>query len=165
MDVAATIQELTPTWLSAAVTETWLLTRSDPFAPIHGDYRLDNLMVRPDGQVVAVDWQGLTLGPPTRDVAFFLGSSLEPEVRSEHEHELVAAYHEAIVSRGVHGYGVERCFDDYRVGQLSGPFVTVMGCEYAVARTAASDAMFLTMAARSCAAIRDLGSIDHVTRG
>lgn len=150
---------------AAAVTEAWLLARPEPFAPIHGDYRLDNLMVRPDGHIVAVDWQGLSLGPPTRDVAFFLGTSLEPELRGWHERELVAVYHEAVVGRGVHGYGPERCFDDYRVGQLSGSFVTVMGSEYAVARTAASDAMFLTMAARSCVAIRELGSIEYVQRG
>jgi hypothetical protein len=60
---------------------------------------------------------------------------------------------------------VELCFDDYRIGQLSGTFVTVMGSEYAVARSAASDEMFLVMAARSCAAIRELGSIEHVLRG
>jgi Phosphotransferase enzyme family len=148
---------------AAAVTEAWLLDRSEPFAPIHGDYRLDNLMIHPDGHIVAVDWQGLTLGPPTRDVAFFLGTSLEPEMRSRHEHDLVTGYHNSLVLRGVRGYSAQRCFDDYRVGHLSGTFVTVLGSEYAVSRTPASDLMFLTMAARSCAAIRELGSIELVS--
>jgi hypothetical protein len=39
--------------------------------------------------------------------------------------------------------------------------VTVIGCMYATgARTDKSDAMFLAMARRSCAAIRDLRSLE-----
>ena len=49
-----------------------------PFAVIHGDYRLDNLMFPPDGDgVVALDWQTVGVGPPARDIAYFLGTSLE----------------------------------------------------------------------------------------
>ena len=38
-------------------------------AIVHGDYRLDNCMVGPDGQVVAVlDWEICTLGDPLADL-------------------------------------------------------------------------------------------------
>ena len=39
-------------------------------AIVHGDYRLDNVVVSPDGHVVAVlDWEMATLGDPLADVA------------------------------------------------------------------------------------------------
>ena len=84
---------------------------------IHGDYRLDNLMfsTTEDDDVVAVDWQTMIVGPPTRDVAYFLGTSLDVDDRRAAEEQLVASYHRALVARGVDGYDAERCFDDYRV--------------------------------------------------
>ena len=102
---------------------------------IHGDYRLDNLMfsTTEDDDVVAVDWQTMIVGPPTRDVAYFLGTSLDVDDRRAAEEQLVASYHRALVARGVDGYDADRCFDDYRVGQLQGPMITVIGCMYATA--------------------------------
>jgi len=142
----------------------WVLARPEPFAVIHGDYRLDNLMFGADADdVVAVDWQTLAVGPPTRDVAYFLGTSIQVDERREHEQRLVTAYHAELVRRGVEGYSPDQCFDDYRVGHLQGPFITTLGAAYATAvRTEAADRMFVAMATRSCAAIRDLGSIDLV---
>lgn len=147
---------------AATATATWLLAGSSPFSLTHGDYRLDNLMFHPDGdEVVALDWQTLSLGPPGRDLAYLLGTSLEPEARRSHETSIVAAYHSDLVTRGVMGYGADRCFADYRLGQLQGPLITVLGCEFATAqRTARADAMFLAMARRSCSAIRDLTTLD-----
>ncbi len=146
---------------AARTTEAWYLASPTPFAPLHGDYRLDNMMVRQTGEIVTVDWQGLSLGPPTRDLAFFVATSLDSQTRRLHERALVAAYHAALAGRGV-AYDEEQCFEDYRIGQLSVPFVTVMGSEFAVARTEASDEMFVVMATRACAAIRDLDSIGRV---
>jgi hypothetical protein len=111
--------------------------------------------------VAAVDWQTLAVAPPARDLAYFLGTSLRVEDRRDAEAELVGAYHGELTARGVPGYSAASCFDDYRIGQLQGPLITTLGCIYAPsARTDASDAMFLTMARRSCAAIRELGSLD-----
>jgi aminoglycoside/choline kinase family phosphotransferase len=150
---------------ASAITE-WQLARPEPFAVIHGDYRLDNLMFAPeDDDVVAVDWQTVIVGPPTRDVAYFLGTSLDVEERRAAEEQLVASYHRELCSRGVDGYDLERCFDDYRVGQLQGPMITVIGCMYATAtRSDAADRMFLAMIHRACAAIQDLDSISAISR-
>ena len=144
-----------------AITE-WQLARAEPFAVIHGDYRLDNLMfsTTADDDVVAVDWQTMIVGPPTRDVAYFLGTSLDVDDRRASEQQLVASYHRELCARGVDGYDAARCFDDYRVGQLQGPMITVIGCMYATAeRSDAADGMFLAMIHRACAAIQDLDSI------
>ena len=59
----------------------------------HGDYRLDNLMFPPAGPgVAAVDWQTTSAGPPLRDLAYFLGNSLTPDLRRAHESDLVDSY-------------------------------------------------------------------------
>lgn len=149
---------------TSAVIEQWQLARPMPFSVIHGDYRLDNLLFNDtSGEVTAVDWQTAAIGPPLRDVAYLLGTSLLSEDRRANEERLVREYHTALVDHGVRGYGAAQCWDDYRLGQLQGPMITVIGCIYAAAdRNDKSDAMFLAMARRSCAAIRELGSLDLV---
>jgi len=149
---------------AAALMERWQLVGREHFAPIHGDYRLDNLLFPPDGiGVVVVDWQTLTVAPPARDLAYFLATSLDVAHRRATERDLVAAYHAELVARGVEGYTVDRCFDDYRLGQLQAPMITTIGCMYATAeRSEAADRMFLAMARRSCTAIRDLDALGAV---
>lgn len=139
----------------------WLLTRPERFAVIHGDYRPDNLMFPAHGPgVSAVDWQTLALGLPGRDVGYFLATSLEVPVRREHERALVGAYHEALLAHGVDGFDLDECFEDYRLGVVQGPLITVLGAVYATDPTEASDAMFTAMITRSLAAIRDLRPFD-----
>ena len=136
----------------------WQLTRPDRFSVTHGDYRPDNLMFMPDGSSVStVDWQTLGIGLPGRDIGYFLATSVEPEIRRSSERELVAIYHAALETHGVTDHSLEECFEDYRLGVVQGPLITILGAVYATAEpTEASDAMFLAMITRSCAAIRDL---------
>jgi aminoglycoside phosphotransferase (APT) family kinase protein len=48
-------------------------------AIVHGDYRLDNLIVRPSGEIAAVlDWELCTLGDPLADVGLLLAYWREP---------------------------------------------------------------------------------------
>jgi len=142
------------------IIEAWALARAERFGLVHGDYRLDNLMFPPDGAagVVALDWQTLSLALPARDLAYFLGTGLSVEDRRAHERDLVAAYHQALTSYGVEGYSLEDCWEDYRFAMVQGPLVSVFGCAYGT-RTERGDRMFAVMVARSCAAIRDLGSL------
>lgn len=105
-----------------------------------------------------VDWQTLTVGLPARDLAYFLGTSLTTADRRAHEHELVAACHRALTGGGVTGYSLAQCLDDYRFGFPQGPLITVLGCAYGTP-TERGDEMFLAMATRACAAIRDHQSL------
>lgn len=147
----------------AAAIGRWLPDRARPFAVVHGDHRLDNLMFGAGGEVAALDWQSVGTGPPGRDLAYFVGTTFDAPDRRRHEDGLVAAYHDELTARGVTGYPLDRCAEDYRAGHLQGPLITVLGAVYATAaRTDAADRMFLAMATRSCAAIRDLGSLDLV---
>ena len=146
----------------ASRSGSWLLSRSERFSPIHGDYRLDNLLfATPAGgsPVATVDWQTLEIGLPGRDLGYFLGNSLSSENRRECERELVAAYHEALVALGVKGHSLEECFDDYRHGQFQGLLVTVVA-SVMLTHTQRGDAMFMAMSSRACQAIRDLESLD-----
>jgi hypothetical protein len=143
---------------AAAATAAWQVARPEPFGLVHGDYRLDNLMFPLEGTgVCALDWQTLSIAPPPRDVAYFLGNSLRTDDRRAHEEALVAEYHAELVALGVDGYGLDECWHDYRLGQLQGPMITILGCMYATAeRSERADGMFLAMATRCAAAIRDL---------
>ncbi len=50
-----------------------LIPKQGPAAIVHGDYRLDNCMLGPDGDVVAVlDWELCTLGDPLADLGLLL---------------------------------------------------------------------------------------------
>jgi hypothetical protein len=114
--------------------------------------------------VSALDWQTVGVAPPGRDLGYFLGTALHPEDRQRHEHDLVALYFDELRRRGVQGYSSNECFDDYRLGQLQGPFITVLGCVYGATaeRSQDADEMFISMAKRSCAAIRELESLSLV---
>ena len=155
----------------AEVMGAWILGRPERFAPVHGDFRMDNLMFFPDADVLdtsgdggpgrdlaTVDWQTVGVGLPARDLAYFLETSLDPELRRAHEGELVGEYHRVLLTFGVEDYSYDQCFDDYRFAALQGPLITVLGAAYGT-RTERGDEMFLAMASRSCAAIRDLQSL------
>ena len=140
--------------------EDWATGRAEPFALLHSDYRLDNLLfghsdARP---VVAVDWQVVMVGSPLRDVAFLVATGLSAEDRRAGEKGIVDHYHQRLVELGVDGYSAERCWEDYRHGLFQGPFITVLGA-FVAQPTARGDEMFTVMAERSAAAITDLDAM------
>lgn len=144
----------------AGHAKDWLLGRPERFAPVHGDYRLDNLLFARTAagpSVATVDWQTLSIGLPGRDVAYFLGNSLVSDMRRAHEKALVSAYHDELLRLGVENYDFSTCFEDYRYGHFQGPLVTVLGA-MGVIQTNRGDEMFMAMCSRSCQAIRDLDS-------
>ncbi len=145
---------------SAELTGRWAAFDPGTSALVHGDYRLDHLMFPERGPgVSAVDWQTLAVGPPARDLAYFLATSLHVDERRVHERALVHEYVDALRALGVDDYSYDRCFADYRLGVLQGPMITMIGAAYATAeRSASADTMFLAMATRASAALRDLDS-------
>ncbi len=148
---------------AAAAIGPWAALKRERFTLVHGDYRLDNLMFDPaDASVSAVDWQTATSGSPTLDVAYFLETSVLPEQRRRHERQLLAAYVDALATYGVE-YSLDDAMADYRRDLLHGPLITVLGCVFATAAPSPeADEMFLAMATRSCAAIRELATLDAI---
>jgi hypothetical protein len=88
----------------------WAAGRPEPFAMLHSDYRLDNLLFAQSDAprpVVAVDWQVVTVGSPLRDVAFLVATGLSTASRRAGEKGIVEAYHRRLVALGVDGYGAD----------------------------------------------------------
>lgn len=140
----------------------WVLARPERFSLIHGDYRLDNMLFAPDGdRVWVVDWQTLGVGLPTRDLAYFTATSLEPSLRAAIERDLVAEYHSALLSHGVSGYERETCWQDYRFGAIQALLLSALGFAFAVG-TDRGDDMITTMLRRGCQAVRELDTLDLV---
>ena len=147
---------------TAALVGRWLLLEPDRFSLLHGDYRLDNLLYDPERtRVTVVDWQTLTVGLPARDLAYFTGTSLVPELRAEVEAGLVDDYHRELLGHGVTGYDRDTCWRDYRLGAPQITLITTFGFAFA-ATTERGDDMVLTMLERGCRAIRELGTLDLI---
>ena len=138
----------------------WLLAENDRFALLHGDYRLDNILFGPDG-VSVVDWQTLGVGLPARDLAYFVATSLDSQLRATVEEGLVDEYHQALLGYGVTGYDRQTCWRDYRLGVPQVLMISALGFAFSVS-TDRGDDMMLTMLGRGCQAIRDLGTLELI---
>lgn len=140
----------------------WLLAEQDRFALLHGDYRLDNMLFGPDATTITVvDWQTLGVGLPARDLAYFTATSLQPSLRAAIETDLVDKYHHTLSGYAVGDYDRETCWRDYRLGMPQALLISALGFAFAAA-TDRGDDMVLTMLARGCQAIRDLGTLDLI---
>ena len=131
-----------------------------PITVIHGDFRTDNMLFDAKGgdvPVAVVDWQTIDRGSGLIDVAFLLGTALDPHVRAAHEQELVRGYFETLCAAGVRDYDWDQCWTDYR-RQASYAVVFLAPAAMLVERTERGDDMFVTMIRRACAQIRDLGT-------
>ena len=147
----------------AAGAPTWLRHRPAATTLAHNDYRPDNLMFAADGSQVAVlDWQGASWGSGGDDLAFLLGTSLEPDVRRACERDLVGAYTDGLLAAGVRGIDRASCWEDYRRAPISGLFTTILGAAFG-APTERGDRMFKAMARRTAQQVLDLGADEHLT--
>lgn len=180
IDAGAAIAMLWPTFLdrygeslseqsvelgtAIARSSAWPKPSDTPRTLCHVDYRLDNMLFgRPgtDRPLTVVDWQTVSLGTGPADVAYFMSAAVTPEVRREIERDMVALYHERLVSYGVGDYDLIRCWDDYRRGSFSG-FAMAVFASMMVGRTDRGDRMFVTMADGAAAQVFDLDATAYL---
>jgi aminoglycoside/choline kinase family phosphotransferase len=84
-----------------------------PQTVIHTDSRLDNLFFDAVGGVTVIDFQLGLRGRGVSDIAYLVGSSMEPADQAAHWERLLARYHAGLVARGVSGYSLAQCRHDY----------------------------------------------------
>ena len=138
---------------------SWMGRDRGPRTIVNADFRLDNLLFSPDRpDPVVVDFQTVGWGCGAYDLAYFVGGSLEPEVRRAAERELIGCYHEALVARGVTGYPLDALLVDYR-RECFGGLVMAVGASMMVGQTERGDRMFLKSVTRQAQQAIDIDAL------
>jgi hypothetical protein len=104
-----------------------------PLTLTHNDVQGENLfMADGDGpSVVMIDWQLTTPAWGALDLSSLLVSQLQTEQRRGSEERLIAAYHSALTEKGVDGYSLAQCHQEYRTALLvpAGRLVIAVGVQ------------------------------------
>ena len=137
----------------------WMARARGPQTVVHADFRLDNMLFTPgDPAPVVVDYQTVSWGCGAYDLAYFVGGSLEPEMRRAHVDDLLAGYHGALVDHGVTGYPLDQLRADYR-RECFGGLMMAVGASMMVKQTARGDEMFITNTRRHAQQAIDLDAL------
>ncbi len=114
-DVPADIKATTTFFLDnqGALDRVW---EALPPTLCHGDTHAANTYRRSNGTSGLFDWQNMHKLNGMRDVAYFIGWSLEPEVRARIEKDLISRYLDALAAHGVAEVPtLERAFELHRM--------------------------------------------------
>lgn len=76
-----------------------LALESTPQTLVHGDWKLGNLGSHPDGRTILLDWDRVSRGPATLDLAWYLAVNCDRLSRSKEE--LIDLYRERLRAHGV----------------------------------------------------------------
>jgi Ecdysteroid kinase-like family len=124
---------------------------------IHGDFRLDNILLAiSSNELLVVDWQTISYGAVLGDVAYFLGCALPIDVRRAHHDELIATYHSALTTGTP--LSPDRCHKDLRRQSFFGVVIGIAS-PMLVKQTERGDEMFATIMRRHCTLVLDLDAL------
>ncbi|QHN29823.1 phosphotransferase [Gordonia amarae] len=99
-DVPARIKQLTTRYLkNQNIFDAELESLPPTFC--HGDTHAANTFARADGSAGLFDWQQVHKAPGMRDVTYFIGWSLEPELRAASERDLIGRYLDGLRAHGI----------------------------------------------------------------
>ena len=84
----------------------------------HGDFRLDNLRFANDDEVIAFDWQLLTLANGVTDLAYFVSQSVRTDERRGQDRALLDVYLGRLAEHGV-VYDIDDAWEVYRTAVLA----------------------------------------------
>ena len=145
-----------------------------PYTLVHGDVRLDNIFFPSEagGRFAVIDWQGAVLGQPASELAYWLVTNLPPDLRRQHESDLVRRYHARLEEHGIRGYSQRSLRMAYRNGTVllvfAAPVLGGTSLDFSSERgTALAEAMVerVDAALRDCNARRVLWMMPWVIRG
>jgi hypothetical protein len=135
----------------------WVEAQVGPRCLIHNDFRPDNMLFDPADPlrpIVIVDWQTVGVGSGASDMAYFLGTALDPEMRRQSEHALFARYCDCLITCGVPEADTTNLWLSCRRASFAG-FLMGVTASIVVQQTARGDDMFLAMCQRSAAMVLD----------
>ncbi|MEQ1548441.1 MAG: phosphotransferase [Chakrabartia sp.] len=139
--------------------DAWAQAVTGPRCLIHNDFRPDNMLFNLDDRdcpIVIVDWQTTGVGSGASDIAYFMGTALDPATRRASERSLFESYIAYLIKNGVPKKDTENLWDAYRTAAFAG-FLMGATAAMVVERTERGDAMFLTMCDRAATMVRDHG--------
>jgi aminoglycoside phosphotransferase (APT) family kinase protein len=140
-----------------AVEALPVLTERDML--LHGDIRADNVFFDGHGLKV-VDFQFAARGAGAADVAYLVTQGLPVEVREGHDEALVREYLGHVAAHGVHDYGFDEAWRQYRfaaVYLMVLPVITLNGWDALPDR---SRQLCLTLTDRAVAAIDAVDALE-----
>jgi Ecdysteroid kinase-like family len=148
--------ELCARYLSAVSVSMYT---EPPRTLIHNDVQGNNLLVCGDGELslAVVDWQLTTAARPGLDLARFVVGHLDTAERCRHEDRLLEIYHSVLIKRGVAGYSLEQCRDDYRVSLVLAASRLATAVGHHPGLTATLDGYWNIVFPRYARALADLG--------
>lgn len=138
------------------VCGSWAQELPGPYTLTHHDFRLDNLMLAPD-RVWVLDWQIVGWGAPMWDLAYLLGSSVDPELRSRIEDAVVQRHLEDLDARGVPGLSEQWGRHEYRRLSLA-ILMVIVPAAGSVRSTPRGDRMLVEMLRKGARQALDLGA-------
>ena len=94
-DTAHWVQEFAP-----QMNAWWDSKDAPPYTIVHGDFRLDNMLWTPAGELVLLDWQIVQCGFGLYDVAYFIVTNLKVDDRRTHEDALLALWRDTMLAGG-----------------------------------------------------------------
>lgn len=138
----------------------WLLSEmAEPATFVHGDWRSENTFFADDGSITMIDFQITGFASGVYDVAYFLGQSVDSDVRAGNEEELLRHYLAVLADNGVE-YPFDEAWRKYRIVLA---FCLIYGVTSFASWEAWSDRqkqLLRTILGRSVRSIVDTGALD-----
>jgi hypothetical protein len=139
----------------------WTARQTGPRCLTHNDFRPDNMLYNladPERPVIIVDWQTVGVGSGAGDIAYYMGTALDPAFRRAEERGLCDLYAETLSANGVPTADTTNLWESYRIAAFSG-FLMGVTASMVVQQTDRGDAMFLAMCERAASMVLDHADI------
>lgn len=127
--------------------EAFQASQTEQQCLVHIDFRPDNMLFATEKggvPLTVVDWQSVAFGPAAADIGNCIAGALAPEVRRQHEPELLALYSDELHRLGAGPYEMSELKRHYVLGAYQ-HFMTAFFASMFVTQTPRGDEMFLKM--------------------
>ena len=132
-----------------------------PLTLLHGDSHLGNTYSLPDGRSGLLDWQVIWRGPGLREVTYWMVTGLDPDIRRDHERDLLARYLDGLRKGGVTEVpSQDEAFERYRLFSAEAWDATAMTIAWPGLQAPENAEAGWR---RACVAVEDLDTADAVS--